>query len=181
MNYYNSYLPCELSTLIYFCKLINTIAMYIITIAYFLHPVVDVSAQGSCTITPINPTTLTAAGGVIPNGTENVMIRCSCSEYDGSVITSVRWYKPDGNIVPRSETDSFIAGAPHYTRPSGDSDNRNVTLVIPTFNDSYDGNYICGRRSSGNLVPPITAVSLTIGGELFTNRNIINPIATSRA
>ena len=135
------------------------------TITHFLYPVVDVSAQASCTITPISPTTLTAAGGVLPNGTENVMIRCNCSEDDGGVITSVRWYKPDGIIVPRIGTNRFITGAPHFTRPSGDSDNRNVTLVIPTFSDSYDGNYTCGRRSSRNLVPPMTTVSLTIGGE----------------
>ena len=126
---------------------------------------VDVSAQASCTVTPISPTTPTAAGGVLPNGTENVMIRCTCSEDDGSVITNVRWYGPDGIIVTRIGTNKFIAGAPHFTRPSGDSDNRNVTLVIPTFNDSYDGNYTCGRRSDGNLVSPKTTVSLTISGE----------------
>ena len=131
---------------------------------------VDVSAQASCTITPINPTTLTTAGGVLPNGTENVMIKCNCSDDDGSVITSVRWYGPDGSTVPRIGTNNFIAGTPHYTRASGDSDDRNVTLVIPTFNDSYDGNYTCGRRSGGKLVQPITTVhvSLTIStsGEL---------------
>ena len=126
---------------------------------------VDVSAQASCTVTPISPTTLTAAGGVLPNGTENVMIRCNCSEDDGTVITNIRWYKPDGNLVPRIGTNSFIAGAPYLIRPSGDSDNRNITLVIPTFNDSYDGNYMCGKRSSGNLVPPMTTVILTIDGE----------------
>ena len=149
----------------------STLPLYI-TFAHFLHPVVDVSAQGSCTITPINPTTLTTAGGVLPNGTVNVMTRCNCSDYDGSVITNVRWYKPDGSIVPRIGTDGFIAGAPHYTRASGDSDNRNVTLVIPTFNDSYDGNYTCGRKSGGYLVSPMTTVSFTIDGELFINRNI---------
>ena len=126
---------------------------------------VDVSAQGSCTVTPISPTTLTAAGGVLPDGTENVMIRCTCSEDDDSVITSVRWYKPDGIAVPRIGANKHIAGAPHFTRSSGDYDNRNVTLVIPTFTDSYDGNYTCGRRSGGNLVPPKTTVSLTISGE----------------
>ena len=133
---------------------------------------VDVSAQASCTITSINPTTLTAAGGVLPiaNGTENAMIRCNCSEDDGSVITNVRWYGPDGNFVPRIGTNSYIAGAPHHTRASGDSDNRNITLVIPTFNNSYDGNYTCGRRSGDNLVPPIATVNLIIGGELFINR-----------
>ena len=127
---------------------------------------VDVSAQpASCTVTPINPITLTAAGGVLPNGTKNVMIRCTCSEDDGSVITTVQWFGPDGIIVPRFDTGDFIAGAPHHIRASGDTDNRNITLVIPTFNDSYDGNYICGRASTGNLVPPMTTVSLTISGE----------------
>ena len=124
---------------------------------------VDVSAQASCTVTPISPTTLTAAGGVLPNGTENVMIRCNCSEDDGSVITRTRWYGPDG-IIPRFDTADYIAGAPHHIRASG-NDNRNITLVIPTFNDSYDGNYTCGRRSGDGLVLPITAVSLTIYGE----------------
>ena len=128
---------------------------------------VDVSAQASCTITPINPTTLTTAGGVVPNGTENVMIRCNCSEDDGSVITNVRWYGPDG-IIPRFGTNKFTAGAPHYTRPSGDRDNGNVTLVIPTLNDSYDGNYTCGRRN-GNAnrppLPPTATVSLIIDGK----------------
>ena len=55
-----------------------TVSLYL----RLLHPVVDVSAQGSCTITPINPTTLTTAGGVLPNGTENVMIQCNCSDGD---------------------------------------------------------------------------------------------------
>ena len=125
---------------------------------------VDVSAQASCTVTPISPTTLTAAGGVLPNGTKNVMIRCTCSEDDGSVITTVRWFGPDG-IIPRSGTGDYIPGAPHHIRANGGNDNRNVTLIIPTFNDSYDGNYTCGRASSGNLVPPMTTVSLTISGE----------------
>ena len=31
----------------------------------FFHSAFNVSAQGGCTITPINPTTLTAAGGVL--------------------------------------------------------------------------------------------------------------------
>ena len=126
---------------------------------------VDVAAQARCTITPISPTTLTAAGGVLPNGTENVMIRCTCSEDDGSVITRIRWYGPDGIIVPRFDTAHYIVGAPHHIRASGDYDNRNITLVIPTFNDSYDGTYTCGRRD-GNTnpsLPPTATISLIIG------------------
>ena len=138
---------------------------------------VDVSAQASCTVTPISPTNLTAAGGVLPNGTKNVMIQCNCSEDDGSEITNVRWYGPDGITVPRTGIYVFTAGAPYYARPSGDSYNRLViptviprpviTLVIPTFNDSYDGNYTCGKRNGSGLVPPIVAVNLTIDGKLF--------------
>ena len=123
---------------------------------------VDVSAQASCTITPISPTTLTATGGVLPNESMDVMIRCVCSDDGGSVFTNIRWYKPDGSQVPRFESDRFIAGAPHYTRPSVDRNNRNLTLVIPTFNDSYDGDYTCRRRSGES---PIATVSLTISGE----------------
>ena len=146
------------------CQRINNVRTKFdyIPIIHFLHPVVDVSAQASCTITPISPTTLTAAGGVLPNGTENVMIQCNCSDDDGSVITNVRWYGPDG-IIPRIGTSDFIAGAPYHTRASGDRDNRNITLVIPTFSDSYDGNYICGRRGNNyDKLPrrPTTTVKL---------------------
>ena len=148
-----------------------------IKIIHFLHPVVDVSAQSSCTVIPISPTTLTAAGGVLPNGTENVMMRCNCSEDDGTIITTVRWYDPEGNRLNRvNPGDDNIPSTPYYTRSSDHhNNNRNVTLVIPTFNDSYDGDYICGRRISGNNSPqpPTATVSLTIGGKLF---NIIDPI-----
>ena len=45
----------------------------------------------------------------------------------------------------------------------------NVTLVIPTFNDSYDGTYNCGIRvSNTEFTSPSAAVTLTIG-ELMIN------------
>ena len=122
---------------------------------------IDVTAQASCTITPISPTTLTTAGGVLSSGTENVMIRCNCSDDGGSVINSARWYGPD-QIIPRFNTSDYIPGAPHHVRASGDNNNRNITLVIPTFNGSYDGNYICGRRNGNNPPqPPTATVSLS--------------------
>ena len=89
---------------------------------------VDVSAQGSCTVTPINPTTLTTVGGVLPNGTENVMIRCNCLDDHGTVFTGVKWWYPNGKRIPKFGTNIYIAGTPHYTRPSGDTNNRNNTL-----------------------------------------------------
>ena len=138
---------------------------------------VDVSSEGECTITPINPTSLSTAGGVLPNGTENVMMRCNCTDDDGIVINTVRWYYPDGRLVPRFIGSSDSPNTPHITRPSDDTDDRNVTLVIPTFNDSYDGKYTCGRRiTDGPPVPPTVAVNLTVSSELFVRGNIINPM-----
>ena len=101
------------------------------------------------------------------------MIRCNCSEADGSVITNIRWHKPDGNLVPRIGGYSYTAGAPYHTRTGRHHNNREVTLVIPTFNDSYDGNYICGRRNGSGFRSPIVTFNLTIGGEYVIY--IINP------
>ena len=117
---------------------------------------VDVSAQARCTITPISPTTLTAAGGVLPNGTENVMIRCTCSEGDGSVITNARWYGPDNSRISRLRASDDAPNIPYFKRADDKiRDNRNIILVIPTFTDSYDGTYTCGRRDDNVGDPPI--------------------------
>ena len=124
---------------------------------------VDVSAQGGCSIAPINPTTLTAAGGVIASGTENVMIRCNCTDDDGTVVDPVRWYDPDGTRLMVNGHDNYVAGTPYYSR---EPDDTNIALVIPTFNDSYDGTYHCGGRvQKGPPGEPNAAVDLTIGGK----------------
>ena len=125
---------------------------------------VDVSAQGECTITPINPTTLTAAGGLLANGTVNVMIQCNCTDDDGMVVNRVRWYDPDGTRVLINTHKSYVADTPYFRRAP---DNTNIILVIPTFNDTYDGTYICGRRSGSLPVgAPSATVELTVNGKL---------------
>ena len=126
---------------------------------------VDVSAQGGCTITPINPTTLTAAGGVLASGTENVMIKCNCTDDDGTVVDRVRWYDPNGTRLLVNDHDNYVAGTPYFSRAP---DNANIALVIPTFNDSYDGTYTCGGKvNSGLPGPPNAIVNLTIGCKLM--------------
>ena len=122
---------------------------------------VDVSAQ-SCTITPINPTTLTAAGGVLANGTENVTIRCN----NCGTLERVKWYDPDGNrLVDPVNSNGYIPGTPHFSRVNG-TDN-DIVLVIPTFNDSYDGIYTCGMKVRQYPPgPPNAIVNLIINGEL---------------
>ena len=138
--------------------LINTFS------AFILHLVVDsgVSAQGRCIITPISPTTLTTAGGVLPNGTKNVMIRCNCTNNDGAVVGIVRWYYPNGLIVRLFGSYKYFAGDP-YRR--ADPDDANILLVIPTFNYFY-GTYTCGMRVHQRPPEqPNAAISLIIDGK----------------
>ena len=125
---------------------------------------VDVSAQ-SCTITPLNPTTLTAAGGALVSGTTDVRIQCVCT---GSFSGNVRWFDINTNFVVQSAHPRYVAGSPYFilNDPNGAT---NVTLVIPTFNDSYDGTYNCGIFvSDTEFTSPSAAVTLTIG-ELMIN------------
>ena len=129
---------------------------------HFLHPVVDVSTQGNCTITPLNPTTLTATGGSLPVGTKNVRIQCNCTKDNGTVLDPVKWYDPARNRIVRPENIEFDASAPHFITVDG---NTHLILVIPTFNDSYAGTYTCGRRVKRGLPgPPNAAVVLNIEG-----------------
>ena len=124
---------------------------------------IDVSAQ-SCNVTPLNPTTLTATGGAMVYGTMNVRIRCSCMESGGTAVNTVRWYDPAGTrLVSVQNMDEFNPNVPHFTRVNTNSD-RDVILVIPTFNDSYDGRYTCGRNVANRLAltPPTADVNLTI-------------------
>ena len=131
----------------------------------FLYPVVDVSAQ-SCTITPLNPTTLTATGGVLVSGTTNVRIQCVCTVTGDQ---RVRWYDINTNFINGQSNPNYVVGSPYYIRNNPNGGDNDVTLVIPTFNDSYDGTYNCGIRvSSYEFTSPSAAVTLTIG-ELMIN------------
>ena len=139
---------------------------------------VDVSAQGRCTITPLSPTTLTTTGRGIPSGTMNVTIRCNCTQSNGTAVSVVRWYDPAGTrLVSPQNTEQFNPNVPHFTRVGGDFgndvDEASVILVIPTFNDSYDGTYTCGRNAADRtaLTPPTANVTLTIISELMIKTN----------
>ena len=123
------------------------------------------SAQEECTITPLNPiNALTATGGTLASGTENVMIQCSCTTNNDDDI--VRWYDPGGFRLFRSDHVHFNPDIPHYTRL--ENSDMNVILVIPTFNDTYDGTYYCGIRVNiTTFRAPNVSVVLTIAGELM--------------
>ena len=125
---------------------------------------VDVSAQSSCTISPQNPTTLTATGGVLVSGAVDVRIWCYCSAFGDQVV---RWFDPGRVIILQQGHDNYVAGSPYVIRYSN---NKDVTLVIPTFNGSYDGTYNCGIRvNDTSFTSPSAAVTFTIIGELMIN------------
>ena len=121
---------------------------------------VDVLAQGGCTITPISPTTLTATGGVLANGTENVIIQCNCTDDDGMVVNRIRWYDPAGTRLRSSHHVQFDHNIPYFERVN--NDDSNIILIIPIFNCSYDGTYTCGKLANDvvALEPPMAAVTL---------------------
>ena len=121
----------------------------------------DVSVQNGCIVTPINLTTLTAAGGELAIGTENVMIQCNCTDDDGTILGPIRWHDPDGTRLLLSEHRKYVPGTPYYRREPND---RNVVLVIPIFTDSFDGMYTCGIKGLPSGVPS-AVVDLTIASK----------------
>ena len=126
----------------------------------FPHSVV---AKEECTITPLNPTTLTFTGGALASGTENVTIQCSCTVNNDSA--KIRWYNPDGSQIYHEGHMHHVNGTPYSTIRDNDT---NITLVIPKFNDSYDGIYNCGRKVNNiTFVAPSAATVLYIAGELM--------------
>ena len=125
---------------------------------------VYVSAQ-SCTITPLNPTTLTATGGAVVSGTTDVRIQCVCT------VTNqrLRWYDIDTKILVTISHPDYVPDSPYFILGATIGNVQNVTLVIPTCNDSYDGTYNCGITvSDTEFTSPSAAVTLTIG-ELMIN------------
>ena len=124
---------------------------------------IDVSAQ--CTITPLYPTTLTATGEVVVNGTTNVMIQCVCPVTGDQ---TVRWYNTSKDFLTQSNHQRYVAGSPYFI-PNNPNGRTNVTLVIPTFNDSYIGTYHCGIFVNDiSFGQPSINITLTIG-ELIIN------------
>ena len=123
-----------------------------------LPTVVDVSSQ-SCTITPTSPDGLDPTGGVIVDGTVNVMIECRCVNNDGSLTIRMRWFNPTNTRVRGA--GGTKDGDP-YIIANGYNAGTPTTLVIPTFSYSTSGVYTCG---TGNSYPPgsMVTINLTIG------------------
>ena len=121
----------------------------------------NLSAQGNCTVTAINPTNLTATGKVlaIAYGTENVTIQCNCFDVNEKALSSVRWFDSKGIRLRFQRHHKYAAGALHLIR----TNNSGAILVIPIFNNSYDGIYTCGIGRNFPPKEPSIDISLTFG------------------
>ena len=102
----------------------------------------------NCFIIPINPSVLTADGG-ISNGTSNVTMRCFCLDFG---FQEIRWYSSDKKEIMLK----YAAEMPYLIQDSG-------TLVFPIFSDSHQGIYYCGVRSNSMFAANISLTLWTTG------------------
>ena len=106
----------------------------------------------SCNIISTSLPTLTTPGGVITNGTQNVILYCVCVQ-DNVAVGPTTWFF-NGVRVNRTEDDG--SGAP-YSRNNVPS-----PLIIPSFVTGNDGTYCC--RSEGSFVIPTSDDTITLLG-----------------
>ena len=99
------------------------------------------SNDRSCNIISTSLPTVTTPGGVITNGTQNVILYCICT-IANVAVGPTRWYF-NSDQVTLTEDDG--SGAP-YSR-----DNVPSPLIIPSFVTGNNGTYRC--ESDGNILP----------------------------
>ena len=120
----------------------------------------------NCTITPSNPSFLPADGGVLHNGTSNVTINCNCTNTD---YQQIRWYSPDEEEVPFQ-----LTGPQGFMQDNG-------TLIIPMFNDSYQGTYSCGVGNKSLFVANISLTLRTCKYYLYKHSQAVKSVQPQNA
>ena len=101
--------------------------------------VADPGGNVNCTIVSTNLPTVTAAGGVIANGTQNVILYCICMRINSIVIVGRTFWFFNGTHITLTQDDG--SGNP-YSR-----DNVPSTLIIPSFVAPHDGDYSCTHNN----------------------------------
>ena len=86
---------------------------------------------------------MTTDGGVIIDGTQNVIMYCLCMR-NNIVVGGARWFFPNGDRV-RIQSPSR-PGSPYFIN------NIPTPLIIPSFVHPYDGTYSCGPSTDFNRV-----------------------------
>ena len=110
----------------------------------------------NCSIISTNLPTVTAAGGVIANGTQNVILYCICMRVDSIVTVGLTFWFFDGSPTLTQDNGS---GNP-YSRNNVPS-----ALIIPSFVTPHDGNYSCAHINNfGNVATLGDTITLSLPG-----------------
>ena len=119
--------------------------------------VADPEGDVNCSIVSTNLPTVTAAGGVIANGTQNVILYCICMRVNSIVITGQTFWFFNGALITLAQDDG-----------SGNPYSRNIvpsTLTIPSFVTPHDGNYSCAHIANFDEVATLgDTITLTLPG-----------------
>ena len=123
----------------------------------FLIGIADPGDDVNCSIVSTNLPTVTAGGGVIANGTQNMILYCVCMRVDSNVTVGQATWFLNGTQINRTEDDG--SGNP-YSRNNVPS-----TLTIPSFVTPHDGNYSCTHRANFDEVATLgDTITLTLSG-----------------
>ena len=119
--------------------------------------VADPFGDVNCSIVSTNLPNVTAAGGVIANGTQNVILYCICMRLNSIVTVGQTSWFFNGTRINCTEDDG--SGSP-YSRNNVPS-----TLTIPSFVAPHDGNYSCTHREMfGDVATLGDTITLTLPG-----------------
>ena len=111
----------------------------------------------NCNIVSTNLPTVTAAGGIIANGTQNVILYCVCMRVDSIVTVGRTFWFFNGVRINLIQDDG--SGNPHFRN------NVPSTLTIPSFVTPHDGNYSCTHNDDFNEVATLgDTITLTLPG-----------------
>ena len=119
--------------------------------------IADPEGDINCSIVSTNLPTVTAGGGVIANGTQNVILYCVCMRVNSTVtVGRTRWFF---NGVRINLTQDDGSGDPYLM------DNVPSTLTIPSFVTPHDGNYSCSHIIDSSVVATLgDTITLTLPG-----------------
>ena len=111
----------------------------------------------NCSFVSTNLPTVTGAGGVIANGTQNVILYCICMRVNSIVTVGRAFWFFNGVQITLTQDDG--SGNPYFRN------NVPSTLTIPSFVTPHDGNYSCTHNDNFNEVATLgDTITLTLPG-----------------
>ena len=93
--------------------------------------VADPETAANCTIVSTNLPTVTAAGGVIANGTQNVILYCICMRINSMVTVGRTFWFFNGNRITLTGDDG--SGNPYSSRSVLDNESKLTMLLFRIF------------------------------------------------